>query len=282
MGGRGSKARTRVDAHAPGPVAVLDPPTETTPPSDLAERVEQYLDQAQRRTIHTGEQGGLKEELTLPDGTKVFSKSYTPEDGDQGRFVIDAEELGGLIAAAINAPVPRVHRRGDELRVFTEWADGTPLHTARRRRDGAAREQAMLDSPAGKRLGLLDVLTGNHDRNPTNILVTNDDQLTGIDQGNAFTAARWIVAEPTPRAVESRAVAFMEGPGSQHFVHPDNHTAFGPNPLTPGDVAEIRTRLTALRPAFERRGRGEWLDAALITTDRLGHHATGTTSIFDD
>jgi hypothetical protein len=266
MGGRGSAGRT-----------LIRPPRPSAGES-LGSRIDRLGGTAARVAITKGDSGGLKEKLTLSDGTEVFSKAFSPDERNAAQCT-DAEELAAKVAQALDAPIPQAHRRDGELRVFTEWVEGTALTTARRRRDGDARAEEMLAGRPAQRLGLVDILTANSDRHEANMVVTKDGGLVGIDQGQAWNGARWLVREPN--WAEGRIMQFMQGPGSRHFGG-QSFLELGPNPLTRADVATIRERLTALRPDFERRGRGEWLDASLIALNLLERHATGTRSIFDE
>lgn len=247
----------------------------TPQPPDWANRLEHGLADARRTPINRGNDGGTKEQVTLPDGTKVFHKYFTPDEKN-ARHKVDAEELTALVGKAVAAPVPRVHRRGGELGVYVEWVDGAALPNARRRPDGKARAEAMLNSPAAQRLGLLDILTKNHDRHENNLRATIDDELHGIDHGNAWTGAQFVGQRQHRALAESQILGFMQGPGARHFVDPQHFLKFGPNPLTPGDILELRRRLSALRPAFSRRGRDQWLDASLHILGMITPHAVGT------
>ncbi|GAA1395181.1 phage minor capsid protein [Catellatospora coxensis] len=242
--------------------------------ADLAAHVAN-AGRADRKVIAKGEQAGVKERLTMPDGTKVFSKAYADSDPDS-RHYADAEQLAALVGRTIGAPVPRAYRTG-ERHIYTDWADGTDVHALRKR--DRARAEAALDSPAAKRLGLLDLLTGNIDRHEGNMFVAKDGTLTGIDQGLAWTGSDNLLDETSPIIRQAKLLGFMQGPALDHFRA--SSLELGPNPLTADDVAELRRRLTGLRPDFEHVDRGSWLDFSLAVLDMLAGHTAGERSIFD-
>src|SRR5690242_3643139 len=117
-------------------------------------------------------------------------------------------------------------------------------------------------------------------------MVTDDGRVVGIDHGFA-----WL--DPTAgEAPDSEAfIRELSDDGGSHFN--DYIGSAGRNVLTgeesgplefpfisTADVAEIRSRFEALRPDFERLGRGAWLDHSLLVVDALRPLATGTGSIF--
>ncbi|RBQ13834.1 hypothetical protein DP939_43870 [Spongiactinospora rosea] len=96
----------------------------------------------------------------------------------------DAERLAFLVARAVGAKVPAAFRYS-ETELLMDYVGGIPGRTLQ----GDEREQErLMSTPSGKRLGLLDVLIGNEDRNPGNWKVV-DGEVVGIDQGEAWSDA---------------------------------------------------------------------------------------------
>jgi hypothetical protein len=122
----------------------------------------------------------------------------------------------------------------------------------------------VTDSDEGRLLGLLDVLTHNADRNDGNWLLTSGGDLVPIDHGMAYGEIITPAYKPSLEFVNS--------------VFADHYKG-GTNPLTAEDVAEVRTRLEALRPDFDLLERGHWLDYSLRMLDRLGETASGARNL---
>lgn len=212
----------------------------------------------------SGGQSADTELVTLTDGRKVVHKRASDwgmiADPDVRADIIasaDAEELASLLGQAIGAPVARVARANAEA-VWVEY-----IADARIGVDG------FYDSPGGIRLGLLDVLTANADRNGGNWLVV-DGRLVGIDHGSGWLAQR---LGDTPDEAARYAV---NSPFGRAFVASGtSDTALwrAGGPLTRIELEEVRRRMLGLRGDFDRTGRGDWLDWSLQILDRLVSHA---------
>lgn len=200
--------------------------------------------------------------LEYPDGTLLVRKTYSTARArgarDSLRENADAEQLGPLVLRALGVKGPTTFRTnattvfmrhvpgklGEEL---VPWGSGVP--------------RSIWDTHDGRLLGLADVLMGHADRHPGNWILTPAGRLAGIDHGFAFIYARLTTGS------EFAAI----------YVDPVAH-AWLSNHLSPGDIANIRTRLTALRPDFERLGRPGWWRQMMERLDEVGRHATGTRS----
>lgn len=135
-------------------------------------------------------------------------------------------------------------------------------------RSDVAREDALIRSPAGIRLALMDALTNQQDRHGGNWMVDPQGNLVAIDNGLAFAEPR--SANPFESASYNRFVR-------THFV--DNMGRPGPNPLTRADIDTARERLESLRPEFVAMKRERWLDTALERLEALGRHASGIENV---
>ena len=217
------------------------------------------------RTALSGGQSATTELVKLRDGTRlVRKKGMDWGDPDEVaasiRTQADAEHLTSLLGRAIGAPVARVYREAEDT-VWLEWITGDII--------GARPDaRALVDGRDGQLLGLLDHLTANADRNSGNIMVTPDGRLVGIDHG-------WSFGEHN---LGERDPVIQDEPGRPAW-HYSRDGRWVDNPLTRQDVAELRRRLEALRPDFERVGRTAWLDHAMMVLDQLAQHAKGTVNL---
>ena len=224
------------------------------------------------RTVQSGEPvstrrlGGssaITELATFAGGVTAIRKAARPGEGELQDA--DAEQLTAMVGRALGLRAPAVYR-GDGSSIWMEYiADGETAEEA-----GAwagelpDRFAGVPDSDEGRLLGLLDVLTHNADRNDGNWLLTSDGDLVPIDHGMAYGEIITPTYEPSLEFVNS--------------VFADHYKG-GTNPLTAEDVAEVRTRLEALRPDFDLLERGHWLDYSLRMLDRLGETASGARNL---
>lgn len=197
-------------------------------------------------------------ELNEHDGGRLVHKHFAASsDGRirRGKDQVDSEYLGALMASSVNAKVPAVARDGDRD-VHMEFVDGTVGGTLHGERPPAA----LVDSDAGRLLGLADILMANADRNPGNWLIDADGDPVGIDHSLAFTGA-----------------VNFSGPFVPHFLDFDNGKWID-HDMSPADMAEVRRRVESLRPEFEQAGRGDWFEDVMWRLEQLEQHATGTRS----
>lgn len=228
----------------------------------------------------TGGQSGAGVKMATVPGGKVVRKEAPDWGSDEPKICADAEYLASVTGGVLDVPVALAHR-DTEPAVWIAHHDGPVLGTAEERGDqGAAlgRFNEFRGSNAGVRMGLLDVLIGNNDRNDGNLII-GDDEVIGIDHALAFEMVGYTHGAPHPddlgRMGGDHALAL-------HFVRRDDNgrNHWRDNPMTPGDVIETRARLEALRPAYAKAGRGRWLDNALLLLEQVGEHATGKESIY--
>jgi hypothetical protein len=237
--------------------------------------------------------------FTLPDGRKIVRKR-APEwgDSDAPKRAADAEQLGSLVANALDAPSARVLRT-DEATTYIEFIPGDVLGGASDAWGGKVSDRVSAAvRQHGVQLGLVDVLIANQDRNLGNILQKDDGSFIGIDAANS-----WYAAELDDDSDDDDRNSFMDSgrlaligrldasypashfareprAGDPDFQYGDDLVKWIDNPLTPSDVDETRRRLEMLRSDFKRLGREDWLDYSLSVLDELAPHAKGTESIY--
>jgi hypothetical protein len=205
--------------------------------------------------------------LTYADGTKLVQKDTTVQGLNPSNVdpvaIADAEELGAVVLGALGAPSARVERTGPtELHIeYVEGVTGEIYHNY----DGEIESPWLRDGNKGRLIGLADHVMSNHDRHGGNWLFTRDDNLVGIDHGNAFhddgkpvtgSAFASPLYEQDPASGESKLAAR--------------------NDFTAADMADARRRLDSVRPEFERTGRTDWHDTMLRRLDDVAQHAAGT------
>jgi hypothetical protein len=217
---------------------------------------------------------------TLPGGRRVVHKKAPDWGSDEPRTQADAEDLASLTAMLLGAETATVQRDSDDS-VWIEHVSGKTLGEAEESAGGdLAKFNEFRGSNAGARMGLLDVLIGNNDRNDGNLII-DGNYVVGIDHAYAFEMVGYERGAPHPQ--DLGRMGGSHAPARRFIATDDNgKNSWRDNPMTPGDVAETRRRLDVLRPAYEQRGRGKWLDNAYAMLDQLAEHATGTESIYED
>jgi hypothetical protein len=238
------------------PATGLEPP-EGMPPSAVA----RYVDQQPTSVVplaggHTSTGNDL---VTYSDGTRLVHKTYQGVDAEHAR---DAEVLGSLLAQAsgVRSPGTAIGRDGSVWMEFVDGQRGTDILG-----DTLQVPRGILDSPDGRRLGIADTLMGTGDRsNPGNWLRTPDGRLVALDHGAAFLGSGDLVST---------------GPFGRRFRDSPSYASgrLKPGSITRDEYADIRPRLDALRPEFERLGRGDWWDTASERLDTLAGPTAGPT-----
>jgi hypothetical protein len=214
------------------------------------------------------------ERVDFNDGSKAVYKK-TENDDEAAR-----EHLASLVGQAIGAKVPKVVPvDGDDRAVYMEFVEGrVAAERPNWEREWGAVQFDGAPPPPGddaRRLGLLDVLIVNNDRNTGNFFPESapdrGDGIVGIDHGNAhFTP---------PRKNENGELVSEFGFGlfSAHYMKRTGRvTRFAPNELTAGDVEVLGERLAGLRSQFAALGRDHWHDAMMATFDAVAANAAGT------
>lgn len=221
---------------------------------DLAAIVADVDDSAERRKLSGGMSAAV-ELVKLGDGRVIIHKRAhdwgDPEMLAEIQTQAEAELLTPLLARALDVPVARVYRNEPDA-VWVEFIDGS-LDAA----------DALKGSDDWIRLGLLDMLTANLDRNEGNLMAHNG-RLVGYDHG--FNWGQHLIEEPNP-------IPGRHGEPSQMYSGSESLRA---NPLAAEDIDVIRERMEALRPDFAHVGREFWLDYSLRILEQLRPHAKGT------
>lgn len=211
-----------------------------------------------------GSVSGDVRRVVTKDGRKLVRKVLkdpyrNPDETEAVPYQRDAEVLGAQVARAVGLDAPAILVGGDDGEVL--WMDlmhGQVAETAPG--DSAAR---AMQSDQGVLMRLVNLLTDNSDgwRNQGNWLIGEDERLAMIDQSAAFQP--WGPAERVPNWAH----------GILDFA--DFNGAWIDNPLTSGDVAEIRNRLTLLERRFVDLGRRDWYDKMMARLETIGEHASG-------
>lgn len=294
--GRGGRraAATVLDApDVPAPVAEPKPPKprrtpKPKPPADDAPKPAPRTGRTAKpkltleERIDSGEKSST--EISDPDNS---NKVYLIKFNDRSRAILkttktteeravpefDAEELGAVVAQTLGLPAPEVHRSGPAEAYFAHVKDFAPQAVIGAR----ALKRVDYESADALRIGLLDLLIGNIDRNNGNWFAENvgtpQERLIPIDHGLTFneTADR-----RDPKAAPFEHKAFNAPFVARELGGP---SVWLDNPLSPAYMASLRPKLASLRPEFERLGRGDWHDWMLSRLDAVAEHATGTVTL---
>jgi 8-oxo-dGTP pyrophosphatase MutT (NUDIX family) len=196
--------------------------------------------------------GGLSSDVhlvTLPDGRQVVHKRGNEDDPDLVRRQADAEVLAAVVAEAVGTRVAQVVRDPqDPNAVYMEYVDGPRPG----RQAGIGISLELNEHPDAVRIGLLDALIGNADRQA----IMSDGRPVGIDHEQA-----WVSGATGPWDLPS-------SPGQPSSAFVDEKT-FLPGPLAREELEALEPRLRALRPQFEQAGRGAWHDYVMNAHSQL-------------
>jgi hypothetical protein len=175
-----------------------------------------------------GQQGDTHVE-TYNDGSKWISKTL-PAKADA-----DREELAGKISDVLGAGAPSVVRDSD-THVHQPFVQGKVAaslyhdHMSDAEVDAAGdKVKALLSTPEGKRIGLLDKLIGNQDRHLGNWMISPDGKPVPIDHNWSW--------EGTKKTISPFSDA-VYGPGIE------------PSDFTNAQMDEWQSRLAALKPGL--------------------------------
>lgn len=227
---------------------------------------------ADRRTL-TGGNNAVTELVRTNSGATLVHKKVADKRNPAGRITwsakrqVDAEELGALMAEAIGAPSPRVHRTGDD-EVHMEFMAGAVANNATRQR-----REAAANTPAAVRLGLLDLVSQAWDRHTGNWMIDADGNPVGYDHAFAFDDHRRYT-----QVRDRNGDIFPPNPFNPSFVHhfvgtePGRGRVWRRHPIPAAEMAQIRTRLAALKPKFESRGQLGWWEDGMAIFDTIARH----------
>jgi len=229
----------------PSEPAVRTAPDVSTWHGDLTPGQQQVQTAAASRLVTTRRQGGMMGVTSLEtrEGGDIIRKNVADRSGSADLRApdeqADAEQLAVLVADAVGLRAPAVLRTGQhELEMeFIEGRTGEQDNPF----GSSDPPLAVMRSPDGQRMGVLDAAINNYDRNPGNWITARDGRLVPIDHSMAFFAGD---------AAMPKFSTFNLG-------------------ITESEAAVMRAQIEALRPEFDRVGRGEWLDDTLTRFDAL-------------
>jgi 8-oxo-dGTP pyrophosphatase MutT (NUDIX family) len=213
------------------------------------------------------------------DGSRAISK-ISKSDSETAKAELDAEELGAHVARVLKQKTPPVHRSGNGEAFLGYVHDTAPSAVlAAELSEGAINP----DSAPAKRVGLLDTLIENSDRNTGGLFLEEpdlpDSELISIDHGNGWYDTRpspWgetpATQAPWPQDFQRYLVRIGQGETKRVAEWADSD-------LSPEYVESLRPELEALRPDFERLGRADWHDRMMTRLDIIASHAKGTVKL---
>jgi hypothetical protein len=198
--------------------------------------------------------------VTYADGRKRVRKAFVDYHTSGTTIDVmhqaDATELTALLGHATGANIPPVRRETPDV-VSMVHVDG---------RLGATLDldeyRAARDSRQGQLLGLVHLATANYDAGELNWAIDDTGEPWGFD--NSFV---WLPSDMTDPDQPGH-----ESPFADQFGTPG--TGWKTHGISAAELAGIRERWEALRPEFEQRGRGEWLDFALARLAQVEAHSS--------
>ncbi|MFD1542273.1 WXG100-like domain-containing protein [Nonomuraea guangzhouensis] len=201
------------------------------------------------------------DKATLADGSHAVEKEFSGTDRR------DREHLNSRLGRTVGAEVPATHITG-ERHLLIDWVDGEHV-PVRGEPDDKWYMSRLHNTREGILLGLLDALTGNHDRfSPGrathDFLAGRDGIVRGYDGDKTFTGR----------------LPDTDSPFVRHFFRDKGVLAdWAPNPLSKSDVETLRTRIEALRTEF--RGHEDWYASVKFAFEKIAENASGTVSVLD-
>lgn len=214
------------------------------PATDWTTRVANIRQLTEQPILESHEVGGALGQtriITTVDGRRFIRKTYVANYRSAADIaqMTDAERLGGAVVDAIGVRAPAVAVESD-LTIDMEFLPGEVLT--------GDIPQSILESEAGRRLGIADYLMANTDRGAANVLVMPDGELAAIDQGFAFSFSPRNTGSGLLVQAGSDFVRFLAERGGLRTVID----------LRDIDLVVIRERLMALRPLFAETSRLDW------------------------
>ncbi|MEU7741653.1 hypothetical protein [Nonomuraea sp. NPDC049158] len=203
------------------------------------------------------------EKVRLADGSHAVDKEFSGTDRR------DRDHLNSRLGRAVGADVAATHIVG-ERRLLIDWIDGKQV-PVQRGLDGKWHLARLHNTREGILLGLLDALTGNHDRfSPERVqhdfLEGTDGRVKGFDGDKAF----------------SGRLPDTNSPFSRHFFRDKGELAdWAPNPLSKADIEALRPRVEALRQEFRALGHSDWYNSVGFAFEQIAKNASGTVSVLD-
>ena len=173
--------------------------------------------------------------VTYGDGSRWVMKDTTPR-------LNSAEELSAMVSSVVGAGAPGIVIKGDML--YHPYVEGKPGNALSK-----AEQEAAYASPAGRKIGLLDIITGIADRGEGNWISTSGGAPVPIDQGSTFSDMHWSVEKIARRDPFARSL--ISAPGT----------------FSPEELSRIRDQVAALQPEAASRSHQEQFTQALARLD---------------
>jgi hypothetical protein len=201
---------------------------------------------------------GRTELLTTSTGQRLVFKAHENRAVRNLKEAGDAEQLSALVSDAVGVETPTILRTGKN-----EWYSGY-VDKATSGVDLVSKgweiPHDIVNGGEGRKLGLLDLLIKNGDRNPSNWYRRPDGTLVAIDHGWAFTPGE------SPKFFARRNEYF-----SGHFAATMDDN--GPNDISAAEASKVRQRLEKLREDFVRLGHEDWWTEMMGTMDQVAKWA---------
>lgn len=276
----------------------LPPGVKPGPASKKADLIELLVGDGPRRDLHVEESpgtaalrqsfdsgttdqryfgGGSMGQVALVeggDGREMVRKRMATDWFMAGERQADAEQLMSELGLRIGAPQPAIYRPHDR----TVYMDRVPGKLAGRHSQEEI--DAAIRTPEGRRIAILDAITGNSDRHNENWMIV-DGKPVGIDNSLTFTdddkvAARGPDGEILPGGTHTddpfkayyqyRTSVIDETVGIRLTVGgewTDSH------PFSRQELQSVRKELMAMKPQFKKLNRENWYNETLERLDAL-------------
>ncbi|MGY4102279.1 WXG100-like domain-containing protein [Nocardia sp. R16R-3T] len=194
--------------------------------------------------------------VTFNDGTELIRKTVI-----SSRHAV-AERLASLLGRAIGANVPEVFhdKSADANVVYMEKMAGR-VAAERHPQFVDVHELGYADTVAGRALGLLDALIRIPDRDGQGWMIGSQREVIGIDHSRGFEDS-----------VDARNAL---SPFAEHFLRRNGDSIEVIDHQLPRSVVDaIIERVAALRPEFDKDGRGQWHDTVMARLTEIREHAS--------
>lgn len=216
------------------------------------------------KQLSTDKNSSHVELVTFGDGSVAVLKR-SKGSPDEAKAEFDAEELGAHVGKRLGLDPPVVHRTGDDEAYFDHVDKGKVAAAT------GTKPAHLPESLDGRRIGLLDAITENGDRNSGNWFIHGKSSLTPIDHG-----ASWEPAHIPGGRIKDPQHADYLGGFTGHYM---SGGAWRDNDLSPTYMKKLRGQLEDLKPNFEELGRTDWYNRMMTRFDIIAGHAKGSISL---
>jgi ADP-ribose pyrophosphatase len=200
------------------------------------------------------------------DGKEAIRKQMSRTDGVSGKQQADSEQILSELGERIDAPQAPVYRPAEDV-VYMGFLPGSSANKM-----GDARVRAAVATPQGRRVAILDAITGNSDRHPGNFKII-DGKPVGFDNSLAFDREGGRGRDFGPDGEILPGGTHSMDPFEQHYpyrtkeLYPNSDIVKGgqwldQHPFPREELLDVRRELEAMKPQFDRLGREAWYDQA--------------------